>query len=33
VLLGYRIIVRWQARRRVTSKSQTGPSLHPSTSD
>jgi methionine sulfoxide reductase heme-binding subunit len=33
LLLGYRIVVRWQARRRVTSKSPTGPSLQPSESD
>ncbi len=33
VLLGYRIVVRWQARRRVTSQSRTSPSLHPSASD
>jgi DMSO/TMAO reductase YedYZ heme-binding membrane subunit len=33
LLLGYRIVVRWQARRRVTSNSRTGPSLRPSASD
>jgi methionine sulfoxide reductase heme-binding subunit len=33
LLLGYRIVVRWQARRRLTSKPRTDPSLHPSASD
>jgi len=33
VLLGYRLVRQWQTRRRITSKSRTGPSLHPSASD
>ncbi len=33
VLLGYRLMKQWQARRRLTSKFRTGPSLHPSASD
>ncbi len=30
LLLGYRIVTRWQGRRRITSKSQVSPSLRPS---
>jgi hypothetical protein len=33
VLLGYRLVRRWSARRRVLSKSGAAPSLRPSESD
>src|SRR5690348_1757097 len=33
LLLGYRLVKQWQARRRLTAKPRSSPSLHPSTSD
>lgn len=33
LLLGYRLVKQWQARRRLTSKSRVGATLHPSGSD